>query len=74
DKMTPDAIARLMRALVPVSLAIESVEGTWKLNQNKPDAGRRGAADALAALDRDAPGSEAARLAALMRAVEAGEG
>ena len=46
-KMAPDALARMMRMIVPVTLAVETVEGTWKLGQNKSDAARLGAADAL---------------------------
>jgi transcriptional regulator len=43
-KMTPDALARMMRMIVPCRLTVESVDGTWKLSQNKPDDVRRAAA------------------------------
>ena len=33
-----------MRAILPFRLKIEQVEGTWKLNQNKPGEQRLGAA------------------------------
>lgn len=63
DKMDPDALARLMRAIVPVSMDVASVEGTWKLNQNKDPAARLGAAEAM----EGSVGSDLRRLAELMR-------
>lgn len=59
DKMTPDALEKLMRQILPVRLEISAIDGTWKLNQNKPDDARLGAAGALDAGNPD--------LAALMR-------
>lgn len=47
DKMTPDALGRMMRMIVPVRLKIDAVNGTWKLGQNKGEAARNGAADGL---------------------------
>ena len=62
DKMTEGAMPRMMRMILPFRLRITGVEGTWKLNQNKPDPVRARAAGALA------QGNEAARsIAALMR-------
>jgi transcriptional regulator len=49
---------RMMRQILPFRLRIATVDGTWKLNQNKPDAARQSAADAVAD----------SGLAALMRA------
>ncbi|MEM1315400.1 MAG: FMN-binding negative transcriptional regulator [Pseudomonadota bacterium] len=63
DKMDPDALAKLMRAIVPVSLGVVSVEGTWKLNQNKDGAARLGAAEAMTG----SVGADLERLADLMR-------
>lgn len=40
DKMTPDTIARMERMIVPVRLRIDSVDGTWKLSQNRDDPAR----------------------------------
>lgn len=60
EKMDPEALARLERMIVPVEMKIASVEGTWKLGQNKPGAAREGAAEGLAA-------TGAAALADLMR-------
>lgn len=65
SKMTPDALARMERMILPVVLEVESADSTWKLSQNKPDAARFGAAEGL---DGGAPGAEVAALAALMRA------
>ncbi len=64
DKMTPDALERLMRMIVPVEMTIESVDGTWKLSQNKPDAAILGAAEGLA---ESSAGAEVRSLARLMR-------
>lgn len=60
DKMTPEVLERMMRQIVPCRLAVETVDATWKLGQNKPDAVRMAAADGFAAAGR-------AGLAALMR-------
>ena len=54
----------MMRGIVPVELAVESVDGTWKLNQNKADEVRRRAAEHM---EGEGFGQEAALLADLMR-------
>lgn len=64
DKMTPEALTRMMRMILPCRLRIEGIDGTWKLNQNKPDAAREAAAENMEALGF---GSGIADLAALMR-------
>lgn len=66
DKMQPEGLVRMMRMIVPCRLHVEDVQGTWKLGQNKPDAARMGAAEAM---EDAGVGSEVAALAALMRAV-----
>jgi len=66
DKMTPDVLARLLRQIVPVEMTIESVDSTFKLNQNGAASARLGAAAALA--QGGTPGLETAALVALMRA------
>ena len=71
DKMTPDVLARLLRQIVPVEMTIESVDSTFKLNQNGPASARLGAAAALAT--GGTPGLETAALVALMRGVEGQE-
>ncbi|TMV54125.1 FMN-binding negative transcriptional regulator [Thioclava sp. BHET1] len=67
-KMTPGVMDRLMRMIVPFQLQIESVEGTWKLTQNKVAEARLGAATGLEAAAAD---PLATQLAALMRGVGA---
>ncbi len=37
-KMTPERDEGLQRGILPFALTIDSMEGTWKLGQNKPDA------------------------------------
>ncbi len=37
DKMTPDALAKMMRQIVPIAMDVTDIDGTWKLSQNKPD-------------------------------------
>lgn len=64
DKMTPEVMERMMRAIVPCAMKITSVDGTWKLNQNKDDAVRLRAADQVA---RHGLGTACDVLAGLMR-------
>ena len=47
-KMTPEVLEKMMRMIVPCRMEVASVEGTWKLGQNKPDAAREGAAREVA--------------------------
>ncbi|GGL54295.1 FMN-binding negative transcriptional regulator [Wenxinia marina] len=68
DKMPEALVHKLMRQIVPCRLTVASVEGTWKLSQNKPDGVRLRAADAAAA---STFGMELDALAALMRAGQA---
>ena len=49
DKMPEEALTRMMRGIVPFRFTLDSVEGTWKLNQNKTEAARLGAAQAVRA-------------------------
>jgi len=64
DKMPDDLMARLMRQIVPARLSVAQVDGTWKLNQNKPEPVRLAAA---AAIEQSGLGTDRAGLAALMR-------
>ncbi|OYX43999.1 MAG: negative transcriptional regulator [Rhodobacterales bacterium 32-67-9] len=64
EKMPAEALDRLMRMILPCRFDIATVDGTWKLGQNKPGAARLGAADGMAAAGI---GSEIAALADLMR-------
>jgi len=63
-KMTPEVLDRMMRQIVPCRLTVTGIDGTWKLNQNKPDEVRMRAADKVG---EDGMGSERATLAILMR-------
>ena len=63
-KMTPEVLEKMMRQIVPCRVEITSVDGTWKLNQNKPDDVRLRAADHV---DAFGIGQETRLLAALMR-------
>jgi len=63
DKVSLEAREKMMRMLVPVELEISHVDATWKLGQNKPEAARKGVAEAL---KTSALGAETAALAALM--------
>lgn len=62
-KMTPEVLDRMMRQILPFRLHITTVDGTWKLNQNKEPAVRRAAAEAIG----NGQGHELAHLARLMR-------
>ena len=64
-KMTPEVLTRMMRQIVPFTFHVEDVQGTWKLNQNKPDDVRLRAANAMA---EDGIGTETQALSDLMRA------
>jgi transcriptional regulator len=46
-KMSDGAMPRMMRMILPFRFVVASVEGTWKLNQNKSHEIRARAADAL---------------------------
>lgn len=54
----------MIRQIVPDRLTVTGIDGTLKLNQNKPDKVRLRAADKVA---EDSMGSERAALAILMR-------
>ena len=47
-KMDQEKYSRMLRQIVPVAMQVETVDGTWKLSQNKTDSARLGAAEALA--------------------------
>jgi transcriptional regulator len=63
-KMTPGAMERLMRMILPFRLVIRTIDSTVKLNQNKTVAQRAGAAAGIAATPL---GLDAAGIAALMQ-------
>ena len=49
DKVPERRLQALIRAIRPIELEIENVDGTWKLNQNKTDATRSSAASHIEA-------------------------
>jgi transcriptional regulator len=65
DKMSEGTLPRMMRMILPFRLTISKVEGTWKLNQNKPAEVRARAAQVLAG--QGDPGAQG--IAALMLAM-----
>jgi transcriptional regulator len=65
DKMSDGVMPRMMRMILPFRLVIASVEGTWKLSQNKTPEVRARATEALAG--QGDPGSHG--IAALMQAL-----
>ncbi|WP_171132441.1 MULTISPECIES: FMN-binding negative transcriptional regulator [unclassified Ruegeria] len=69
-KMNEEALARMMRMIVPCRFRVDDIQGTWKLNQNKPDEVRLRAADQIGA---HGFGSELSELQNLMQAVKEGE-
>ena len=64
EKVPERQLQALMRAIRPVELEIEAVDGTWKLNQNKPDVTRLAAASHVEA---EGFGMENMLLAELMK-------
>ncbi|SPF79128.1 Protease synthase and sporulation protein PAI 2 [Aliiroseovarius pelagivivens] len=62
DKMTPEVIAKMERMIVPMRLEVETIDGTWKLGQNKDDPMR----EAAAAQMHTGFGQELAEIAKLM--------
>lgn len=63
-KVAPDALAKMMRMIVPIRMNIATTDSTWKLAQPKPEASRQGAADGL---ETSPIGMQQAELARLMR-------
>lgn len=66
-KMTPGAMERLMRMILPFRLDIASVDSTFKLNQNKTPEQRAGASAGIAAAPM---GLEARLIAQRMRDID----
>jgi transcriptional regulator len=60
--MAEGTMDRMMRMILPFRLVIGTVEGTWKLNQNKPDPARLAAATALEVRTGEPPAHSLARL------------
>lgn len=65
DKLPPDRLDMLSKAIVVIEMEVETVEASFKLNQHKPDADNVAVANALAAQpDTDAQ-AIASRMVAL---------
>jgi transcriptional regulator len=64
EKMSDEAMARMMRMILPFRLTIGSVDSTVKLNQNKTAAQRAGAAQGITGAPM---GMAAAQIAQMMR-------
>ena len=45
DKMNDNILEKMLKLIVPIQMNISAIEGTWKLNQNKPDQLRTNAAN-----------------------------
>ena len=65
-KMSDGVMERMMRQIVPCRMQVMSVDGTWKMNQNKPDDVRLRAADKVSS---QGLGSETSVLADMTRAL-----
>ncbi|AGB69524.1 transcriptional regulator [Rhizobium tropici CIAT 899] len=59
----PEFIAAQMKGIVGIEIEIETIDGKWKVSQNRPLADRQGLAEGLSAIDRTA----AAEMAELVR-------
>jgi transcriptional regulator len=64
-RLDPERLGPLMRAIVVVEMMVESIEGKFKLNQNKSDADYVAIADALARQDDHGARIIASRMVAL---------
>ena len=65
NKVDDGLLARMMRQIIPIELSVDTVDSTFKLNQNRSDLARAGAAAALAV--GGTPGMETRALAARMQ-------
>ncbi len=65
DKVPAEILTRRLPIIQPLRLHVETIDGTWKLAQNKPDSARTGAADHLS----DGVGQDLTGLAHLMRSI-----
>ena len=66
-KMDQEVYTKMLRQIVPLKLDIATIDGTWKLSQNKPDDVRHRAADGL---KQAGIGTQTDELAKLMKSVE----
>ncbi len=47
DKVSDEALAKMLRQIVPIAMDVDDIDSTWKLGQNKPDEARLGASEAM---------------------------
>ncbi|MEM9318277.1 MAG: FMN-binding negative transcriptional regulator [Pseudomonadota bacterium] len=66
DKMPPEKLTSMMRSIGVFRFRIEAIDGTWKLNQNKVQAHREGAATHIKA---SSIGHETDELSLLIRGI-----
>jgi transcriptional regulator len=66
DDAPPDCLDRMLRAIVGFEVEVSSLEGKWKLSQNRPAADVAGV---VAGLSRAAPGSDDRRVAEAMESL-----
>ena len=64
DKVSEVHLERLLKIIIPFQMKISSIDGTWKLGQNKSDEARISAAQEMS---QHSIGSEIAELATLMK-------
>ncbi len=64
DKVEQDALKKMQRMIVPISMQVISIDGTWKLAQNKPEEARLAAAEQV---ELNGIGQEIGKIASLMR-------
>jgi transcriptional regulator len=62
DKMDQQAFARMIKIIVPISMQVKAIDGTWKLSQNKSVHARQNAAEEVST---NGIGSESGQLADL---------
>ncbi|MCF6272643.1 MAG: hypothetical protein L3J37_05540 [Rhodobacteraceae bacterium] len=67
DKVSLENRKKMLHMLVPAELEISHIDATWKLGQNKPEAVRKAAAQAL---KNSAIGADVMALAALMEDIK----
>jgi transcriptional regulator len=65
DKLPPERLEMLSKAIVGIEMEVETVEGSFKLNQHKADADNVSVANALATQDDSDAKAIAARMVAL---------
>ncbi|SCB50763.1 FMN-binding negative transcriptional regulator [Rhizobium multihospitium] len=59
----PEFIAAQLKGIIGIEINIETIDGKWKVSQNRPLADRQGVAEGLGAIDR----TDAAEMADLVR-------